>query len=71
MKPEAQLNYLKIQPVPERKHFPITKSKWLMLFKEKIVVYSGSHTKPTNTKYRVFFLKLGWVYYPSLDAYLR
>jgi hypothetical protein len=30
------------------KHFTITKTTWLMLFKEVIAVYSDSKTKPVN-----------------------
>jgi hypothetical protein len=31
-------------------HFTITKTNWLMLFKEIIAVYSENHAKPINTK---------------------
>jgi hypothetical protein len=40
--------YLKIQFLPQRKHFSITKINWLMLFKEIIAVYSENHTIPVN-----------------------
>jgi hypothetical protein len=34
-------------------HFTIVKIKWIMQFEEVIAVYSESHTKPINMKYRV------------------
>jgi hypothetical protein len=37
----------------ENKHFTITKSNWLTLFKEIIAVYTEKHWERTNTERRV------------------
>jgi hypothetical protein len=31
-------------------HFTLTKISWLIIFKERIAVYSENHAKPINTK---------------------
>jgi hypothetical protein len=41
---------LRIQSVPERKHFIITKINFLMQFKEIIDVCGENHTKPISTE---------------------
>jgi hypothetical protein len=45
--------YSRIQTVPEREHFTITKINWLLPFKEVIAVSNKTHKKPINTKCRV------------------
>jgi hypothetical protein len=38
-----------VRTAKKTQHFTITKTDWLMLFKEIIAVCSENHTKPTNT----------------------
>jgi hypothetical protein len=40
-----------VHTAKKTQHFTITKTKWLMLFRKMIAVYSESHTKPINTLY--------------------
>jgi hypothetical protein len=48
-------------------HLTITKSNWLMLFEEVIVVYDDKYEKSINTKYRVTDYKSRWDIYSPLD----
>jgi hypothetical protein len=42
-------------------HFTITKTNWLVLFKEIIAVYSENHAKPINTKCGITDCQSRWV----------